>query len=380
MGRFVAVIESWKAMSERIECIVVGAGVVGLAIARALAMAGREVVVLEAQSAIGTQSSSRNSEVIHAGIYYPKGSLKARACIRGKELLYDHCASHKVNYRKIGKLIVATCEAELGLLEGYMTSAEANGVLDLEMLSQSEAQSREPEVLSVGALWSPSTGIVDAAGLMLSFQGDLEAAGGSIALRSPAMSLQTSGNRFAVDVGGPSPMSLMCDVLINSAGHGAPSLASTMGGVLTALVPVPHFAAGHYFTYSGRSPFTHLVYPVAIRGGLGIHGTLDLGGQVRFGPEVTWREGLDYEFNEALKSDFADSIRCYFPGLEEDRLSPGYVGVRTKISGPKDKAADFMIVGPQVHQIPGLVHLFGIESPGLTSCLALAEEVVARLR
>lgn len=360
-------------VTENVECIVVGAGVVGLAVARALALEGREVLLLEAEDAFGTGISARNSEVIHAGIYYPTGSLKARACVRGKSMLYDYCAARGIDHKRTGKLIVATEPDQTEALEAYRAQGQANGVDDLELLSAEGLAAREPEVGGVAALWSPSTGIITSHDLMLALLGDFENAGGTLALKSPVTRYTPTTEGFEVAVGGLSPMSLSARLLVNSSGHGAVPLAQENSA------PNQYFAAGHYFTYSGKSPFSHLVYPVAEAGGLGVHATLDLGGQVKFGPDVEWRESLDYTFDEARQADFETRIRKYFPGLETQRLQPGYVGVRPKVSGPYEAAADFMIAGPEIHGVPGLVHLFGIESPGLTSSLAIAEDVVRRL-
>lgn len=358
---------------EEVECVVVGAGVIGLAIARALALEGREVLLLEAEDAFGAGTSARNSEVIHAGIYYPTGSLKARACVRGKALLYDYCAARGIDHQRPGKLIVATHAGQMETLKAYQAQGQVNGVEDLELISAEALKAREPQVEGVAALWSPSTGIVDSHGLMLSLLGDFENAGGTLALKSPVTRYQVTQAGFEIAVGGASPIKVSARVLINAAGHGAIPLAQEKS------TPEQFFAGGHYFTYSGTAPFSHLVYPVAEAGGLGVHATLDLGGQVKFGPDVVWRKRLDYTFDASRKSTFEARIREYFPGLDEARLQPGYVGVRPKISGPGEPAADFMIAGPETHGVPGLVHLFGIESPGLTASLALAEEVVRRL-
>lgn len=360
-------------MTESVECVVVGAGVIGLAVARALALGGREVLLLEAEDAFGTGISARNSEVIHAGIYYPTGSLKARLCVQGKTMLYDYCAARGIDHQRQGKLIVATREAQMETLKAYQAQGQINGVQDLDLILGEELKAREPQVEGVAALWSPSTGIVDSHGLMLSLLGDFENAGGTLVLKSPVAGYRATQAGFEIAVGGASPMELSARVLINASGHGAVPLAQEESA------PGQYFAAGHYFTYAGAAPFSHLVYPVAEAGGLGVHATLDLGGQVKFGPDVVWRDSLDYGFDETRQADFEARIREYFPGLETKRLQPGYVGVRPKIARPGAPAADFMIVGPETHGISGLVHLFGIESPGLTASLAQAEEVVRRL-
>lgn len=367
-------------MSEKVECVVVGAGVIGLAIARALALTGREVLILEAESAFGTQTSSRNSEVIHAGIYYPTGSLKASTCVRGRELLYAYCRQRGINHQRLGKLIVATDSRQIEILQAYQVQGQANGIHDLELLSQPELNQMEPEVQALAALWSPSTGIVDSHALMLSLLGDFENAGGTLAVRSPVSRFRqvAQGFEIEVEVDG-APLSLQSRFLINSAGHGAVSLARASE---TDHPVKTQFLAGHYFSYSGKSPFKHLVYPVAGSSSLGIHATLDLGGQLKFGPDIDWREKLDYRFDlqESRRQHFESSVRKYFPGLETGRLQPGYVGIRPRIPGPGEPAVDFVIAGPESHGVNGLVQLFGIESPGLTANLAIAEQVVSRLK
>lgn len=367
-------------MVERVECVVVGAGVVGLAIARALALEGREVIILEAERAFGTHTSSRNSEVIHAGIYYQTGSLKARTCVLGKKLLYDYCSRHRVEFKRLGKLIIATRDDQVDVLKAYQAQGRTNGVNDLELLSQDKLHQLEPNVHGLAALWSPSTGIVDSHGLMLSLLGDIESSGGVLGLKSRVRSFkqQNGGFELDVDTDGTS-MKLRSRLLINSAGHGAIDLARTSGA---AKLPRNYYPAGHYFSYTGKSPFRHLIYPVAAPGSLGLHGTLDLGGQLKFGPDLAYRDQLDYSFesSEARRQHFESSIRDYYPGLDAGRLQAGYVGVRPRISGPGEPAADFIIAGPQSHGVEGLVQLFGIESPGLTACLAIAKEVELHLR
>lgn len=366
-------------MTDSVECVVVGAGVVGLAIARAMALKGHEVVVLETESAFGTHTSSRNSEVIHAGIYYPTNSLKARTCVSGNALLYDYCRQRGVAFNKTGKLIVATNSEQLDVLDAYLVQGRVNGVDDLELISQNTLHQLEPEVRGVAALKSPSTGVVDSHGLMLSLLGDLESAGGALALRSTVRAFHPVAHGFDIDVeiAGAS-MKLQSRLLINSAGHGAVGLAKGSG---MDKLPVNYYPAGHYFSYQGRSPFRHLIYPVAGADSLGVHGTLDLGGQLKFGPDIDWRNHLEYSFDlsDSRRQHFESSIRDYFPGLEMKRLKPGYVGVRPRISGPGEPAEDFKIAGPESHGVKGLVQLFGIESPGLTACLAIANEVVSCL-
>jgi len=353
-----------------LDCVVIGAGVIGLACARAMALAGHDVVLLERHGHIGEETSSRNSEVIHAGIYYPQGSNKARLCVRGKRLLYQFCKENKVAYSNCGKIIVATDDAQLTVLEDYQRRAIANGVGELEPLSADQVAAMEPQVAAVGGLYSPTTGIINSHEYMLALQGHFEQAGGAVAFETPVTELIARDGEFAVTAG---EYQLTARVLINCAGHEAPVLAAQ----LAPGVPARHFARGHYYGYRGRPPFSRLVYPIAEAGGLGVHVTVDMAGQIKFGPDVEWTDQIDYRFDDARREAFAEAIRRYFPALETDRLEPGYVGVRPKISGPGEAAADFRIDGPDVHGIPGLINLLGIESPGLTASLAIAEEVVA---
>ncbi len=362
-------------MTERIDCAVIGAGVVGLAVARELALAGREVILLEAEDAIGTHTSSRNSEVIHAGIYYPKGSLKARLCVEGKKLLYAYCRERDVAHARIGKVIVATNESELAAVGSYIEKAKDNGVNDLRSLSGDELSRMEPALRCVGGVFSPSTGIIDSHALMLSLQGDAENAGAMMVFKSPIGSGKITNEGIELEVGGAEPMSIVCSTVVNCAGLHAPHVARAISGLPEDKIPRAYFAKAHYYTLSGKSPFSHLVYPVAQTAFLGVHLTLDLGGQARFGPDLDWVEGVDYAFDNAREPLFYEAIRRYWPGLQDGQLQPGYTGIRPKISGPKEAAADFRIDGPDEHGVPGLVNLFGIESPGLTSCLAIAHHV-----
>ena len=365
---------------ERVDCVVVGAGVIGLACARALAQAGREVIVLEAENAFGTVTSARNSEVIHAGIYYPTGSLRALLCVRGKALLYDYCASHGVNHRRCGKLIVAHNDAEAAQLKVIEQRALANGVHDLQWLSRDEALALEPQLHCTRALLSPSTGIVDSHGLMLALLGDAQAAGAMLALLSPVQRAAATPQGIELEVGGETATTLLADAVVNSAGHGAPVLAAATRGLGPQHVPPRYFAKGCYFTLGGRSPFSRLVYPAPGESShLGVHLTLDLGGQAKFGPSFRWVDTLDHTLDEAEAAHFYAEVRRYWPGLKDGALQPGYVGVRPKIRGPGEPAQDFRIDGPAAHGVPGLVNLFGIESPGLTSSLAIAERVAAML-
>lgn len=356
---------------EQVDAVVVGAGVVGLAVARELALAGREVLVLEAAEAIGTQTSSRNSEVIHAGIYYPQGSLKARLCVQGKEKLYAYCAERGIAHRRCGKLIVATSEAQVVQLQGIIAKAAANGVPDLQLLTREQARALEPALECVAAVLSPSTGIVDSHGLMLSLQGDLENAGGLIAFHSPLARAQVMPQGIALETGDGTR--LLARTVVNAAGVHAPTLARRFQGLDGKHVPGEYYAKGNYFTLAGRAPFNHLIYPVPEAAGLGVHLTLDLGGQAKFGPDVQWVDSPDDLVVDPSRGDgFYAEVRKYWPALPDGALQAGYAGIRPKISGPADASCDFMIQGPAAHGVPGLVNLFGIESPGLTSSLAIA--------
>ena len=365
---------------DTVDAVVIGAGVVGLAVARALAGAGREVIVLDAENAFGTGTSSRNSEVIHAGLYYPTGSLRARLCVRGKQLLYDYCASHGVAHQRCGKLIVASQAGELPALDRLQATALANGVHDLQRLSAAEALALEPALQCVGALLSPSTGIIDSHGLMLALLGDAERHGAMLALCSPVLGGRAGGDGIELDVGGDAPMTLRARTVVNSASLQAPALARMFAGLDARHVPPDHLAKGCYFTLTGRAPFSRLVYPAPGQSShLGVHLTLDLGGQARFGPSFDWVDRIDYTVDPAGADAFYEQVRRYWPGLPDGALQPGYAGLRPKISGPGEPAADFRIDGPALHGVPGLVNLFGIESPGLTSCLAIAEAVLDQL-
>ncbi len=365
---------------DQVDCVVVGAGVVGLAVARALALSGREVLVLEAAEGIGTETSSRNSEVIHAGIYYPKGSLMARACVAGKQKLYAYCAERALPHSNCGKLIVATNEAEAGQLASIQARAAANGVGDLRLISADEARAMEPALACTAALISPSTGIIDSHSYMLSLQGDAENAGAMFVFHAPVLSgrlLPEGGAELSI--GGAEPMELRCDLLVNAAGLHAPALARTLAGMPEDKIPPAFYAKGNYFTLSGRSPFSRLIYPVPVPGGLGTHLTIDLGGQAKFGPDVEWVDHIDYEVDPTRGESFYAAIRRYWPSLPDGALQPGYSGIRPKIVGPGQPGQDFIIQAPRDHGLKGLVNLFGIESPGLTASLALGEMVVEAL-
>lgn len=366
-------------MTDSAEVVVIGAGAVGLAVAGALALAGREVLILESASTFGSEISSRNSEVIHAGIYYPTGSLKARLCLAGRDRLYAYCASRGIAHKRLGKLIVASEPAQIPALQKIRALAEANGVDDLEWLGANAVQGLEPALKASAALLSPSTGIVDSHGLMLSYLGEAESHGATIAYRSPVEGGTIADEGFVLDIGGDAPVQLHCRYLVNAAGLEAQRVVRNLHGFNPRLVPPLHFAKGSYFVLAGPAPFERLVYPVPEHGGLGVHLTLDLAGRARFGPNVEWVDALDYRVDPDQAASFYGAIRRYWPGLSEGKLAPGYAGIRPKLSGPKDPAADFMIQGPADHGIRGLVNLFGIESPGLTASLALAEMVAATL-
>jgi len=367
-------------MSEQIDCAVIGAGVVGLAVARALALAGREVIVLEKNGGIGEETSSRNSEVIHAGLYYATDSLKARLCVQGKAMLYAYCEDRNIPFRRTGKLIVAGSEAQLGRLDSIVRQAASNGVGDCIRIDRTELERREPAVVGAGAMWSPSTGIIDSHALMQSLQGDLEAADGMLALQSriESIAVRDDGIHLGVESDGEHT-ELLARTVVNSAGLGAVRLARESAGTPDYTAPVLHLARGHYFIYSGKSPFSTLVYPLPEDGGLGIHATLDLAGRLRFGPDVEWIDAIEYSVDPARREHFARAIRTYWPSLHDDELVPGYSGIRPKLSGPGESAQDFRIDVAAGDARRQLVHLLGIESPGLTASLAIAEEVGLRL-
>ena len=361
---------------ERTDVVVIGAGVVGLAIARRLALAGRDVLVLESQNAIGTGTSSRNSEVIHAGLYYPPGSLKATFCTAGKQQLYAYCMERGVTAKRVGKILVATSEDQLPKLQALKTTAEQNGVTDLCWLTADDVKGLEPEIFCVQALFSPSSGVVDSHAYMLALQGDLENAGGMIAFGAEVRSGRISSYGVSLDVGGTEAMQLECRLLVNAAGLHAGDIARRIDGLPNGSVPPQFFAKGNYFALSGvKSPFHHLIYPMPEQAGLGVHATIDLGSQTKFGPDVEWVEAVEYSVNPSRRDRFYASIRRYWPGLPDNALVPSYCGIRPKIVGPGMEAADFMISGPRQHGVPGLINLFGIESPGLTCSMAIAEHV-----
>jgi L-2-hydroxyglutarate oxidase LhgO len=369
---------------DAVDAVVIGAGVVGLAIGRALAQRGFETVVLERANAIGTGTSSRNSEVIHAGIYYATDSLKARLCVAGRLQLYAYLESRGVAHRRCGKLLVATSAAQQARLAQIQAQAARNGVTDLRLLAAAEVHAMEPELNAVAALHSPSTGIVDSHGLMLALQGDLEAAGGALALLSPVRAVVCGRDAHVVQVGGDEPSEVQARLVVNSAGLWAPDLAAGIAGLASRQVPLARYAKGNYFSLAGRAPFSHLIYPVPEEAGLGTHLTLDLAGQARFGPDVEWiepasPEAIDYRVDPSRATAFEADIRRYWPGLPARALQPAYSGVRPKLQAPGEVAHDFVLQGPAEHGMPGLMNLYGIESPGLTASLALADEVISRL-
>ena len=363
-----------------VEAVVIGAGVVGLAAARRLAELGREVVVLEQEKTIGTQTSSRNSEVIHAGMYYPQGSLKARLCVAGRKELYRYCASRNVPARAIGKLIVATTTAQLPKLEALWKRGLANGVEDLVWLTRAEAAELEPEVECVAALYSPSTGIIDSHALMLALQGDAEAAGAQIAFQTRVTSVGRGGGKFEVRTSDADGEALDCAILVNCAGLCAQELARSIDGFPADKTPVRYLAKGNYFSVSGATPFRHLVYPMPVEGGLGVHVTLDMSGRMRLGPDLHWIDAIDYTPMAGLEEAFREAVKTYWPGIANREISSSYCGIRPKISGPGSEASDFRIDGPDFHGVQGLVNCFGIESPGLTSSLAIADLIAEKLR
>jgi L-2-hydroxyglutarate oxidase LhgO len=365
---------------EKVDAVVIGAGVVGLACGRALALAGREVLIVEREPAFGTGISARNSEVIHAGLYYPPGSLKSRLCVAGRAQLYRYCLDHQVAHKRTGKLVVARQGSQIEALQSLYGRGQANGVTDLVLLDRQQALAMEPHLDVAAAIYSPSTGIIDSHGLMLALLGDAEGAGAVLALNSvvSAGKVTAGGLELTIDSGGQ-PLTLKATNVVNAAGLDAIAVAREIQGIPAQAVPRGWYARGRYFTYSGRIPFLHLVYPLPASGGLGVHLTLDLAGQGRFGPDITWLDSPDYSVDPAAAADFAASVRRWWPEVEEARLVPGYAGVRPKLVGPGMTDGDFRIDGPTEHGVPGLVNLFGFESPGLTACLAVADEVVRRL-
>ncbi|WP_439575636.1 NAD(P)/FAD-dependent oxidoreductase [Phreatobacter sp.] len=363
-----------------IDAVVVGAGVVGLACARRLALAGLETLVIEAADGIGTGTSSRNSEVVHAGLYYPTGSIKARACVAGKDLLYRYCASRGVPVEACGKLMVATDETQLPKLQAIWDQAHANGVTGLAWMNPDEVRAIEPEVACVKAFVSSTTGIVDSHSLMLALQGDLESAGGMIAFETPVEAAAIAGGGIVLTTGGAEAAEISARIVVNAAGHFAPKFLHLLNGFPAAHVPRQWYAKGNYFSLAGRQPFSRLVYPMPDAAGLGVHATVDMQGRCRFGPDVEWVDSEHDLIVDPRRADgFYAAIRSYWPGLPDGALQPDYSGIRPKLHGPGTPMPDFRVDGPGVHGIAGLVNLLGIESPGLTASLALADMVAAGL-
>jgi L-2-hydroxyglutarate oxidase LhgO len=363
---------------ETVDCIVVGAGVVGLAVARAMARKGREVVIIEKADAFGTETSSRNSEVIHAGVFYTHGSLKERLCIEGRDKMYAFCDSYGVAYKRTAKLIYATDESEIDGLRALQKHAGDGGV-ELTWMDQAAVTGLEPELHCAAALHSPLSGIVDSHALMLALLGDAEAHGASIAYNSPVTGGRETDDGVEVETGGPDAMTLKARTVINCAGLGAQALGRAIGGVLPASIPPQHYAKGSYFYLSGKAPFSRLIYPLPGKASLGLHYTRDLAGQGRFGPDIEWVDTIDYQVSEAREALFYEAIRRYWPGLPDGALRPGYAGIRPKIQGPGEHAKDFVIQMPAETGVNGFVALYGIESPGLTSSLAIADWVAERV-
>jgi len=361
------------------QVLVIGAGVVGLAVARALAVRGADVVVAEKADAIGTGTSSRNSEVIHGGMYYPTGTLRARHSVPGRRMLYAYCASHGVATRKLGKLIVAADDAELGKLEQIAKQGEINGVEGLQLIDGKAAAALEPALVCAAALHSPETGIVDSHAYMLALRGELEDRGGMIAFETPVAGVERRGGQWIARFGGAEAGEATFDAVVNAAGLGAQAIARAMPDYPVARVPRLVLAKGNYFSYSGRPAFARLVYPTPMPGGLGVHVTLDMAGRMRFGPDVEWIDAENYDVNPARADIFYARIRTYWPGLPDNSLTPDYCGIRPKLSGKGEPQGDFMIDTPAGHGLPGLVQMFGIESPGLTSSLSLGEAVADAL-
>jgi len=361
------------------QVLVIGAGVVGLAIARAAARAGHDVTVAEMTGGIANGVSSRNSEVIHAGLYYPTDTLRARHCVRGRRMLYDFCVSHSVPHRKCGKLVVATNPAELAKVETIFAQAQANGVEGTEMIGGNAARAMEGELFCIGALWSPETGIIDSHGYIRALWGEIEDRGGMIAFKTPVERMSYRALHWHVQFGGREPGTFDFDAVVNSAGLGAQALARRIEGYPGEQVPRLVLGKGNYFGYAGRPTFSRLIYPTPIDGGLGVHVTLDMAGRMRFGPDVEWVSEENYTVDPRRADSFYARIRTYWPTLPDGSLVPDYSGIRPKLRGPGEGQADFMIAGPAEHRMPRLVNLFGIESPGLTASLSLAEEVVAKL-
>ncbi len=364
---------------DKIDTVIIGAGVVGLAIARTLAQKGREVLILEAETAIGSVTSSRNSGVIHAGIYYRPGSWKARLCVKGRDMLYAYATEHGVPYKRCGKLIVATAQDQIEKLKEWQNIAAQNGVNDLRLITADEARAMEPEVSCVAAVHSPSTGIIDVHEYIHALLGDAENAGATLALRSPVTKGEITSDGFVLDIGGDAPMRLECKTLINAAGLGAQNIAHNLKGLDAKTIPPLVLAKGNYFSLTGKQPFHMLIYPLPVLGSSGLHASCDMAGRVRFGPDVEWVDKIDYHVDPARESMFEEAIRRYWPGLPKGTLQPDYAGIRPKIARGSPHDTDFIIQTERDHGVKGLINLYGIESPGLTSSLAIGEEVASAL-
>ena len=365
---------------ESVECIVVGAGVVGLAIARALTLQGREVLIIESESTIGSITSSRNSGVIHAGLYYRPGSLKARACVKGREMLYGYAAERDIPHKRCGKLVVATEPGQTAELHKLKENAELNGVTGINLITEAEAKQMEPELACTEALHVPVSGIIDVHELMHALLGDAENGGATLALNAPVIRGDvTKAKDFQLEIGGAAPMQIGCRLLINTAGLGAQNLSKNLYGLDKKTIPPLVLAKGNYFTLSGKSPFQMLVYPLPVPGSLGLHFSCDMGGQPRFGPDVEWVDHIDYRVDPLRVTQFEEAVHRYWPKLVPGSLSPGYAGIRPKLGANSPHNSEFVIQTHKDHNIPGLINLYGIESPGLTSCLALAQHVVEHL-
>lgn len=364
---------------ERVDAVVVGAGVIGLAIARALAQHGREVLILEAENMIGSVTSSRNSGVIHAGIYYQPGSLKARLCVDGRHKLYTYTAERGIPHKQCGKLIVATSDDQILKLKEWHAIATQNGVENMRLISPDEARVMEPEVFCVAALHVPVTGIIDVHHYMLALLGDAEAAGATLALRAAVIKGEAGEDGFTLEIGGASPMRIVCKTLVNAAGLAAQELAHNLKGLDPQTIPPRVLAKGNYFSLSGKPPFKMLIYPLPVLGSSGLHASCDMAGQVRFGPDVEWVDRIDYAVDAARLPEFEKAVRRYWPRLPGGALHPDYSGIRPKIARGSPHDTDFVIQAEREHHVKGLINLYGIESPGLTSSLAIAEEVMEQV-
>ena len=363
-------------MTECIDCIVIGAGVIGLACARRLALTGRETIVLEQHDTFGTETSSRNSEVIHAGIYYPRSFLKTSLCVTGKHALYSFCREREIAHKKMGKIIVASDDKEKDILNKYYDQAKRNGVRDLEFLNCMEISKLEPEIIGKCALFSPSSGIIDSHEYMQYLLADLQHNNGMAIYRSRVQSIGFYNDKFQLEIDGEEQYKIECKELVNSAGLYAWDIAKLISKSKSLYIPPRYYAKGHYFSLIGKSPFSHLIYPLPNSGGLGTHVTIDMGGQAKFGPDFHWVDKIDYRFDDSIKPGFIKEIRKYYPDIDKREIQPSYTGVRAKVTGPGDGQGDFIIQTPADHGLTGLVNLYGIDSPGLTASLSIADKVL----